>query len=120
MFGGKNYEEYEAAMLTARPFQIYLRHGKKLDRFYNKLEYKFEEEVPFGDSDTLASFLEKIDEKDCELDIRFPKNVSDNFSFDKLKDFDDLSKKHKVSKDSDDGPVDISDCFRTLSEPEQL
>lgn len=46
--------------------------------------------------------------------------MSDNFSFDKLKDFDDLSKKHKVSKDSDDGPVDISDCFRTLSEPEQL
>ncbi|MCB0370988.1 MAG: hypothetical protein KDD45_16595 [Bdellovibrionales bacterium] len=41
MFGGKTYEEYEAAMLAARPFQLFLRYGKKLDRFYNRLEYKF-------------------------------------------------------------------------------
>lgn len=115
MFGGKTYDEYESAMLTTRPFQLYLRYGKKLDRFYNRLEYKFEEETPIEDKDVLADFLQKIDEKDCELDIRFPKNVSDYFSFDKLKDFDDLSKKHRISKDSDDGPVDISDCFKNLS-----
>lgn len=50
--------------------------------------------------------------------MKFPKSVSDYFTFDKLKDFDDISKKVRVSKDSgDDGPVDISDCFKTLSEP---
>ena len=43
MFGGKSFEEYETAMLTSRPFQIFLRYGKKLDRFYNRLEFKFEE-----------------------------------------------------------------------------
>ena len=53
--------------------------------------------------------------------MRFPKSVSDNFNFDKLKDFDDLTKKNKTSyKDQDDGPVDIFDCFRNMSEPEQL
>lgn len=120
MFGGKSYEEYEAAMLTSRPFQIYLRYGKKLDRFYSRLEYKFEEETPVGDKDVLEDFLKKIDEKDCELDIRFPKNANEYFSFDKLKDFDDISKKHKINREPDDGPVDISNCFETLSESEQL
>ena len=43
MFGGKTYEDYETMMLTQRPFQLYLRYGKRLDRFYNRLEYKFEE-----------------------------------------------------------------------------
>lgn len=52
-------------MLSARPFQIYLRYGKKLDRFYSRLEYKFEEETAIGDKDTLADFFKKIDEKDC-------------------------------------------------------
>lgn len=66
----------------------------------------------------LGDFLKKIDPKDCELDIRFPKNVSDNYNFEKLKDFDDLTKKSKSSyKETDDGPVDIFDCFRNLSEP---
>lgn len=41
MFGGKSYEEYEAQMLSSRPFQLCLRYGKKLDRFYSRLEYKF-------------------------------------------------------------------------------
>ena len=110
MFGGKSYEEYESAMLSSRPFQVYLRYGKKLDRFYTRLEYKFEEEVVIADKDVLGDFLQKIDEKDCELDVRFPKSPSE-FSFDKLKDFDDISKKHKVSKEYDEGPVDISQCF---------
>jgi uncharacterized UBP type Zn finger protein len=120
MFGGKTYDEYESAMLTTRPFQLVLRYGKKLDRFYNRLEFKYEEETPIEDKDVLGDFLKKIDEKDCELDIRFPKSVSDYYTFDKLKDFDDLTKKHRVTKDTDDGPVDISDCFKNLSEPEQL
>ena len=63
MFGGKSFEEYEAAMLQTRPFQLYLRHGRKLDRFYTKLEYKFEEETPFGDKDILSDFLKKTDIK---------------------------------------------------------
>lgn len=121
MFGGKSYEEYENMMLTARPFQLHLRYGKRLDRFYNRLEYKFEEETPFGDKDTLADFLKKTDVKDCELDMRFPKSAGDNFNFEKLKDFDDITKKTKNShRDTDDGPIDIFDCFRNMSEPEQL
>ena len=43
LFGGKSYLEYEAAMLQARPFELYFRHGKKMERFYNRLEYKFDE-----------------------------------------------------------------------------
>ena len=53
MFGGKSYEEYETSMLSTRPFQIFLRHGKKLDRFYTKLEHKFEEETQINDKDIL-------------------------------------------------------------------
>ena len=41
MFGGKSFEDYESLMLSSRPFQLYLRYGKKLDRFYTRLEYKF-------------------------------------------------------------------------------
>ena len=116
MFGGKSYDDYENQMLAARPFQVHIRYGKKLDRFYNRLEYKFEEEAPFADKDCLADFLKKVDEKDCELDIRFPKNSGEYFNFEKLKDFDDLTKKSKVSyKDTDDGPVDLFDCFKNLS-----
>ena len=65
MFGGKTYDEYETAMLNNRPFQLVLRYGKKLDRFYSRLEYKFEEETPIADKDTLSDFFKKIDEKDC-------------------------------------------------------
>jgi hypothetical protein len=43
LFGGKSYEDYEGIMLSKRPFDLYLRYGKKLDRFYNRLEFKFEE-----------------------------------------------------------------------------
>lgn len=65
MFGGKSYEEYESTMLSTRPFQIYLRYGKKLDRFYTRLEYKFEEEMAVDDKDTLGDIFKKVDEKDC-------------------------------------------------------
>ena len=56
-FGGKSYEDYEANMLKERPFQLALRFGKKLDRFYTRLEYKFEEEKPIGDKDVLGDIL---------------------------------------------------------------
>lgn len=69
---------------------------------------------------SLEIFSKKIDEKDCELDVRFPKSHSEYFSFDKLKDFDDIGKKHKVSKEYDEGPIDISQCFETMRESEQL
>ena len=65
MFGGKSYEEYENLMLQTRPFNLVLRYGKKLDRFYNRLEHKFEEETPINDKDLLSDFFKKIDEKDC-------------------------------------------------------
>ena len=52
--------------------------------------------------------------------MRFPRNASEYFNFEKLKDFDDISKKHKVNRQSDEGPIDISNCFETMSEAEQL
>jgi len=36
MLAGKSYEEYEAIMLTKRPFEIFIRYGKKVDKFYRK------------------------------------------------------------------------------------
>ena len=42
LFGGKSYEDYEAIMLQNRPFQLFFRYGKGLDRYYNRLEYKFD------------------------------------------------------------------------------
>ena len=61
LFGGKSFEEYEAAMLQTRPFQLFLRHGKKLDRFYNRLEYKFDEETAINDKDQLSQLFVKFD-----------------------------------------------------------
>lgn len=56
--------------------------------------------------------MKKIDEKDLELDVRFQKGSFDYFSLEKLKDFEDLTKKHKVSKEtSDDGPIELTNCF---------
>ena len=37
LFGGKSYEYYEEVMLKKRPFTLYLRHSRKLERSYGKL-----------------------------------------------------------------------------------
>jgi hypothetical protein len=44
------------------------------------------------------------------------KEATEHFSLQKLKDFDDLSKKQKVSRDyGDDGnPIDLTNCFEEL------
>ena len=59
----------------------------------------------------LSEFLMKIDIKDCELDVRFQKGVNEYFNFQKLRDFEDLSKKHKTHKEYSDGPIDLTNCF---------
>ena len=91
-------------MLKKRPFTLFLRHSRKLDRFYNRLEYKYEGEVQLEDTSSLNELLTQYDEKLCELDIRFTKVGLEDFGFDRLKDFDDEAKRIKQTKE-DDGPI---------------
>lgn len=74
-------------MLTKRPFEIFIRYGKKVDKFYRKSQFKFEKEIQITDHMTLAEVLAKIDEKDCELDMRMNKESLGSFSFERLKEF---------------------------------
>ncbi len=53
--------------------------------------------------------------------MRFQKGYNEHFSLDKLKDFDDLTKKHKVQKENgDDSPIDLTNCFEEMRQSEKL
>ena len=103
-------------MLNKRPFEIFLKYGKKLDRHHHIVEIKYDQEIQITDSMTLSELLSKTNERDCQLDIRFTKGSIENFSFERLKDFDDIGKKIKPSSYSnEDTRVDLDSCFSTLN-----
>jgi len=52
-------------MLNKRPFEIFLKYGKKLDRHYHIVEIKYDEEIQVTDSMTLSELLSKTNERDC-------------------------------------------------------
>ena len=56
-FGGKSFEDYENVMLENRPFQLVLRYGRKIERYYHRLEYKYESERVIKDDMTLEQIL---------------------------------------------------------------
>ena len=60
-------------MLENRPFQLALRYGKKIEKYYHRVQFKFEEQRIIKDNMTLEQILEGTDLKDCELDARFTK-----------------------------------------------
>jgi hypothetical protein len=117
----KAFEDYETLMLGKRPFEIFVRYGKRVDKFYRKSEFKFEKEIQLTDTMTLAEVLTKVDEKDCELDMRMNKESMTSFNFERLKEFEDLTKKYRnPSYSLEDKEVALESCFETLSETEQL
>jgi hypothetical protein len=40
-----DYESYEALMLQKRPFRLFLRHQRKVDRHYSRIEHRYSAEV---------------------------------------------------------------------------
>lgn len=69
----------------------------------------------------MKDLLAKIDEKDCELDVRFSKAGLSDFTTERLKDFEDQAKKMvKTTVTESDAPVQLDNCFYNLSESEQL
>jgi len=40
-FGGKNYDDFEKAMLENRPFELFVRFGRKAEKSYHRTEFKF-------------------------------------------------------------------------------
>ena len=52
-------------MLNKRPFEIFLKYVKKLDRHYHIVEIKYDEEIQVTDSMTLSELLSKTNERDC-------------------------------------------------------
>jgi hypothetical protein len=41
----EDYSTYENNMLRKRPFKLFLKYGRKIDRHYSRIEYKFASEV---------------------------------------------------------------------------
>lgn len=38
----KNYIDFEVEMLEKRPFKVFLKYARKLERTYHRLEYTFD------------------------------------------------------------------------------
>lgn len=113
-------EDFTAQMLEKRPFELFIKYGRKIERYYQSVEYKFSSEIQLKDDMNLAAVFEKIDEKDCELEVRFGTRGTDGFTFERLKDFDDLGKRVKNTASTEDVTVDLSQCLDTLRESEKL
>lgn len=67
MISGKSLEQYEQTMLKERPFALVLKYKKTIERFYHRVELKFEKEVEINDDTNIMELFEKyeIDIKDC-------------------------------------------------------
>lgn len=72
---------------------------------------------------TLDYLLEKVNERECELDARFSSDGQSSFQFTNLKEHDDLTRKTKSSSEKEDKystVIELKDCFINLSEEEEL
>lgn len=62
--------------MKEKPFNLVLKYEKTVERYYGRTEMKFEKEIKLTDFDVVFSkILEelKVNENDCELDVRFTK-----------------------------------------------
>lgn len=67
----------------------------------------------------MFALLSKEDPKNCELDVRFNRTQLENFSFDRMKDFEDKMKK-PVHQSSENSSVSLDQCFQSFREVEKL
>lgn len=112
-----DYAAYEALMLQKRPFKLFLKHDRKVDRHYSRLEYRFGAELEITDDTTLEQLWERVeDSKECELDVRFSEAGLALFEMKNLKDYEDESKRRGHYEDSGPAAVELRDCFNNLSE----
>lgn len=54
-------------MMKNRPFKVVLKHKKTIERFYHRVEIKFEKEVEIEDETDVVEVMKKleIDVNDC-------------------------------------------------------
>lgn len=117
----QSYEDYEKHMLKERPFTLVLKHGRKIERFYHRVDVKFEKEVEINDDTNIAELLNKleVDFSECEIDARFTKDGYKLFSFDRMKNFkDNLTKFSKAGQEN--VTVTLEQCFSVFEEKEKL
>ena len=78
-------------MLKNRPFTVVLKYKKTIERYYHRVQLKFDNEVEIQDSTDVDELMKKLEIEiaDCELDIRFSKDRYKEFSFDRMKNFAD-------------------------------
>lgn len=121
MISGKSYEEYEQKMLKDRPFKVVLKYKKTIERFYHRVELKFKEEEEIKDDTDIMELIKKLDSNadDCEIDIRFTREGCKDFSFDRMKNFNDEAKKFS-KKETENVTVTLEQCFSVFEEKEKL
>ena len=76
-------------MLEIRPFKIYLKWNKKIQKTYHRTEYIFREEIQIQDDANVNLLIENLPEDGFEIDIRFTNKTLENFEFENLKNFDE-------------------------------
>lgn len=47
------YDQFEKKMLADRPFNLVLKYKKVLERYYNRIQVKFNGEMPLNDDKEL-------------------------------------------------------------------
>ena len=47
------YDQFEKKMLADRPFNLVLKYKKVLERYYNRMQVKFNGEMPLNDDKEL-------------------------------------------------------------------
>lgn len=107
--------------LKNRPFTLVLKYKKTIERFYHRVELKFEKEEEIQDDTDITELMEKlkIEVGDCELDVRFTKDGYREFTFDRMKSFSDCLEKYSKSP-SENVTVTLEQCFNVFEEKEKL
>ena len=74
-------------MLQKRPFKLVLRHQRKVERHYSRIEYRYSSEVEVLDDTSIEELWEHIESGECELDVRFSEAGLGFFEMKNLKDY---------------------------------
>jgi hypothetical protein len=76
-------------MVKNRPCKLVLKFGKKYEHYYHRRDVVFKEEIAIEDDTDILKLLEKVELNDCEIDVRFTKDAFRDFSFERLKKYED-------------------------------
>ena len=94
IMGGKTLEEYMKIMLNEKPFELVFKYKKSVEHYYHRKELKFDKEITIKEDTNVSELLSETTLEDVEIDARFSRDGYKDFSFERLKKYDDCTEKH--------------------------